>query len=85
MQSVETYIPRTDADGALIGLKHEVVLYDEEALVDPVEGLAQPLTPGITFAYTLPDIYDRPWARIWEECHEEGMQRPEEEDLFSFD
>jgi hypothetical protein len=35
-QSVEIYTPRKDAAGKLIGLKHEVVLYDPEALVDPV-------------------------------------------------
>jgi hypothetical protein len=115
MQSIEIYTPRHDSGGELIGLKHEILLYDEEALIDPVrivhyldkqsdldeaepfeiiecvasifpvEGLASPLTPGTTFEYKLPDIYGRPWARIWEEYHEDGMQRPEREDIFSFD
>lgn len=114
MQSIEIYTPRYGDNGDLLGLKHEVVLYDDEALVDPVrivhlldrqadltqvepleiiecvasifpvDGLAQPLAPGTTFDYTLPDIYARPWARIWEEHHEEGMQRPEREDIFTF-
>ena len=36
--------------------------------------------------YRVPDWYDRPWARIWEEYFEEGMSRPEpDEDLFNFE
>ena len=115
MQSVEIYTPRRDDAGVLIGLRHEIVLYDEEALVDPVrivhyldrvgpldegdplefiecvpsifplDGQAQPVAPGQTFEYTVPDIYARPWARIWERYHEEGMSRPEEEDVFDFE
>jgi len=30
-------------------------------------------------------MYGRPWADIWEEYHEQGMQRPEDEDIFSFE
>ncbi len=36
MQSVEIYTARKDDKGKFIGLKHEVVLYDPEALVQPV-------------------------------------------------
>jgi hypothetical protein len=36
LQSIEIYTPRKDAAGNLVGLKHEVVLYDDEAFVDPV-------------------------------------------------
>jgi hypothetical protein len=36
LQSIEIYTPRKDAMGQLIGIKHESVLYDEEAYVDPV-------------------------------------------------
>ena len=115
LQSIEIYTARRDESGQLIGLKHETVLYDEEALVDPVrivhtldrrgalnegdpfeiiecvasifplDGQATPLTPGTTFEYTIPDMFDRPWAEIWERYHEEGMQRPEEADVFSFE
>ncbi|HEX6996186.1 MAG TPA: hypothetical protein VF339_18800 [Gammaproteobacteria bacterium] len=115
MQSIEIYTPRKDESGELIGLEHEIVLYDEEALVDPVrivhtldregalnegepfeiiecvpslfpvEGRATPLTPGATFEYTVPDIYGRPWAKIWEEYHEAGMERPDEADIFVFE
>lgn len=36
LQSVEIYTPRKDENGALIGLKHEVVLYDDEAFAQPL-------------------------------------------------
>jgi hypothetical protein len=115
MQSIEIYTPRRDGSGKLIGLKHEIVLYDEEALVDPVrivhaldreaelsegepfeiiecvasifpvEGRATPLPPDATFEYTLPDTYARPWAKIWERYHEEGMARPTGANVLDFE
>jgi hypothetical protein len=36
LQTVEIYTPVKDAGGALTGIKHEIVLYDDEALVEPV-------------------------------------------------
>jgi hypothetical protein len=36
LQSIEIYTPRRDDSGALLGLKHEVVLYDDEAFVEPL-------------------------------------------------
>jgi hypothetical protein len=36
MQTVEIYSPNRDAGGAFLGLNHETVFYDAEALVDPV-------------------------------------------------
>ena len=114
LQSIEIYTPRKNADGRLVGIRHEAVLYDEEAFVDPVRivqtwdrlgrlnenepltmmecvphifpvgGKATPKTPGVSFEYALPDIYGRPWAQIWEQYHEQGMQRPAEQDLFTF-
>ena len=115
LQSIEIYTPSEDTNGVLVGLKHEVVLYDEEVFVEPVrivhylsklgdldegdpfpmiecvpqifpvDGQATPTVPGQTFEYTLPDTFGRPWAQIWERHHEEGMTRPEEEDLFDFE
>jgi hypothetical protein len=115
LQSIEIYTSRKDARGTLVGLKHEIVLYDEEVFVQPVrivhyldrqgdlndgdpfpiiecvphiyplDGHATPITPGQTFEYTLPDIFGRPWAQIWERYHEEGMEHPAKEDLFSFE
>ena len=50
----------------------------------PVNGVATPVSPGTTFEYTFLDILGRPWAQIWERYHENGMKRPEAEDIFSF-
>jgi hypothetical protein len=50
----------------------------------PVNGIATPERPGATFDFTLLDMYGRPWAQIWEQYHEQGMQRPAGEDIFSF-
>jgi hypothetical protein len=51
-----------------------------------VRGRLQPVAPGTVIQYRVPDWYDRPWARIWEEYFEEGMQRPEpDEDIFDFE
>jgi hypothetical protein len=30
-------------------------------------------------------MYGRPWAQIWQEYHEAGMERPASDDIFSFD
>ena len=50
----------------------------------PVEGRPQPLSPGVTIDYTVPDMFGRPWAQIWERYFEEGMERPEGESIFEF-
>jgi hypothetical protein len=114
MQTVEIFSPRRRPDGELAGIEHEVVLYDEEALAQPlrliqvhiktgeledvdpfiyarciqtifpVDGRPKPLSPGVTIDYTVPDIYGRPWAQIWERYFEEGMQRPDSESIFDF-
>ena len=36
MQAIEIYTPMRDEDGAFTGLNHEAILYDPEALVEPV-------------------------------------------------
>jgi hypothetical protein len=54
------------------------------ATIFPVEGRSTPLTPGARFEYEVPDMFGRPWARLWEQYFEEGMQRPEQEDIFDF-
>jgi hypothetical protein len=106
LQTIEIYTPRRNASGEHIGMKHEIVLYDEEAFVEPVrivqdwdrlsdlhegdpfvimecipqsvpiDGHTTPVTPGSTVQYTVPDIFGRPWAQIWERYHEQGMDRP---------
>jgi len=115
MQSIEIYTPLNDDRGTVVGLRREAILYDDEALAQPVrivsyldkvrelgegdpiafsqciqgyfpvDGIATPVAPGTTFEHTVPDIYGRPWAAIWERYHEEGMERPREESLFGFD
>jgi hypothetical protein len=53
----------------------------------PVDGRAQSVAPGRTIEnYTVPDMYGRPWAQIWRDNLEEGMQPPDAgEDIFSFE
>ena len=115
MQTIEIYSPNRDAAGKFVGLNHEAVFYDPEALVEPirivrnfdklgdltegppyiyidcvqtifpVNGKATPMTPGATFEYEVLDMYGRPWGYMWEKYYEQGMQRPEEEDIFSFE
>jgi hypothetical protein len=50
----------------------------------PVEGRPRPLSPGVTIDYTVPDMFGRPWAEIWERYFEDGMERPTDESLFEF-
>jgi len=44
------------------------------------DGRAAQVSPGTTIDYTVYDLYDRPWAKIWEEYFEEDMQKPDEDD-----
>jgi len=116
MQAIEIYTPVHDASGKFTGLNQEAVLYDPEALVEPVRivqrmdkranfadaavnpvpfveciqtiyplnGTATPVVPGRVIEYEQPDMYGRPWARIWEKYWEQGMKKPAEDDLFDF-
>src|SRR5262245_50140744 len=36
LQTIETYTPHRDASGKFIGLDHEGIFYDPEALVEPI-------------------------------------------------
>ncbi|MBN1240319.1 MAG: hypothetical protein JXB36_17580 [Gammaproteobacteria bacterium] len=115
LQTIEIYTPNRDADGNLVGLNHEGIFYDPEALVEPIrivrnlvrisgfeagdpyefieclptiypiDGFATPVSPGTVIEYQVPDMYGRPWADVWEQYHEQGMQRPQDEDIFSFE
>ena len=115
LQTIEIFTPRVDSQGKLLGLEHEAVFYDEEALVEPVRnvrflarqggfndvppnnlthcnqtffvvnGRATPLAPGAEIQYRVEDLYGRPWAAVWEEYFEQGMQRPKGEDIFDFE
>jgi hypothetical protein len=115
LQTIEIWTPRMDSGGRLLGLEHEAVFYDDEALVEPVRnvrflarqggfndvppnnlthcnqtffvvnGRAIPLAPGAEIEYRVEDLYGRPWAAVWEEYFEQGMQRPKSEDIFDFE
>jgi hypothetical protein len=115
LQTVEIYTANRDRAGNVIGINHEGIFYDPEALVEPirivrnlerigelgegdpyqfiecvpsifpVNGRASPVSPGTTVEYDVPDMYGRPWAAIWEKYHEQGMERPESDDIFDFD
>jgi hypothetical protein len=50
----------------------------------PKDGHASPVVPGQTIQYEVPDMYGRPWAHIWEEYFEKGMQKPKEPDIFTY-
>jgi hypothetical protein len=50
----------------------------------PVNGRPLPLSPGATIEYTVPDMFGRPWAQIWERYFEKGMKRPTDESIFEF-
>ena len=50
----------------------------------PVNGKATPVSPGTAIEYKVPDMYGRPWAAIWEEYLEKGMQKPQSKDIFNF-
>ncbi|MBT5483757.1 MAG: hypothetical protein HOK55_03445, partial [Gammaproteobacteria bacterium] len=52
---------------------NQTIFHDED-------GRAAQVSPGTTIDYTVRDLYDRPWAQIWEEYFEEGMSRPQEDD-----
>jgi hypothetical protein len=115
MQTIEIYSPDRDEAGNFLGLNHEAIFYDPEALVEPVrivrrlvkssgfeegdphvfiectqtifpiDGTATPVSPGQVIRYQVPDMLGRPWAQIWEQYWEKGMERPEAKDIFSFD
>ena len=108
LESIEILTPVRDAGGKFIGLDWEAVIYDSEALVEPVRilwhrnyqqgwdtaerlgwvectrplypvnGFATPVAPGQVIEYRVPDMFDRPWAHIWEEYFEKSMEKPKE-------
>jgi len=116
MQSIEIYTP-IRKDGRFIGVNHESVFYDPEALavpvrivrnlhkvnkfsdaaeqplpfieciptIYPIKGNASTVSPGDVIQYEVPDMYGRPWDKIWQKYFEQGMSRPkEDESLFEF-
>ena len=52
-----------------------------------VNGSNTPLTPGSKLEYEMPDMYGRPWSKIWAESFEQNMSGPADtsEDMFNFE
>jgi hypothetical protein len=61
------------------------VFIDCVQTIFPLNGRATPVTPGTVIEYEVPDMYGRPWAHIWEQYWEKDMEKPQGEDIFSFD
>ena len=51
----------------------------------PVKGVATAVAPGDVIEYEALDMFQRPWAQLWEKYFEQGMQKPEEKNLFEFE
>jgi len=54
--------------------------YCNQTIFLDADGRGAQVPPGTTIDYTVRDLYDRPWARVWEEYFETGMSRPIEDD-----
>ena len=108
-EAIEILTPAKDASGKFVGLDWETVIYDPEALAQPVRilwhrnfeegwntadrlgwaectralypigGYATQVAPGEVIEFEVPDMFGRPWARIWEKNFEQNMDRPKEE------
>jgi hypothetical protein len=115
LETIEIFTPVHDDGGKLIGIDWESLIYDSEALEEPVrilwhrnyrqgwdtadrlgfaectralypiDGYATQVAPGQVIEYRVPDMFGRPWARIWEEHFEQDMQRPDDELDLGFD
>ncbi|MDC1528718.1 hypothetical protein N8600_06655 [Gammaproteobacteria bacterium] len=114
-ETIEIFTPVNDESGNFIGLDWETIIYDSEALVEPVrilwhrsfvdewktadrlgfvectrrlypvDGFATQVAPGQVIEYEVPDMFDRPWAKIWKDNFEQDMQGPDEELDLGFD
>jgi hypothetical protein len=51
----------------------------------PINGRGTPVAPPNVIPYEVLEMYNRPWAQIWEKYWENGMSRPEPEDIFDFE
>ncbi|MEY4640029.1 MAG: hypothetical protein RLZZ227_23 [Pseudomonadota bacterium] len=56
-----------------------------ERRIYPLDGIATQVTLGQTIDYTVLDLLDRPWAKLWQQYNEQGMQRPSQTDIFDFE
>jgi hypothetical protein len=56
MQTIEIYSPNRDADGNFVGLNHEAILYDPEALIEPIR-IVRNLLQQSSFAEAEPYVF----------------------------
>jgi hypothetical protein len=49
-----------------------------QTIFEGTDGRGTQVPPGTTIEYKVRDLFDRPWARIWEEYFEKDMKRPAE-------
>ena len=49
-----------------------------------VRGRGRPVAPGTVIEYEVEDTFGRPWAAVWEKYFEQGMQRPQADEIFEF-
>jgi hypothetical protein len=76
VRAVRFYTRRGDMqDAPVFHLDH----CNQTIFVGP-DGRGTRAATGATITYKNYDLYDRPWARIWEEYFEKGMKRPQETD-----
>jgi hypothetical protein len=59
LQAIEIFTPIDDRNGKFVGLKQETVLYDADALVDPVR---------IVYSWQRTGTYLETGARGWAQC-----------------
>jgi hypothetical protein len=51
----------------------------------PINGVPTPVAPGTSIEFQPPDMYGRPWAKLWEQYFEQGMSRPKDDEaIFDF-
>ncbi|MCP5146155.1 MAG: hypothetical protein H6978_15200 [Gammaproteobacteria bacterium] len=51
----------------------------------PMQGRATPVNPGQNVQFIYPNMHDRPWADIWQRYYEQDMERPQDDDIFTFE
>ena len=51
----------------------------------PENGRGTPRSPGDVIEFEVPDMYGRPWGQLWERYFEQDMERPEDDDIFTFE
>jgi hypothetical protein len=70
----------TEPRGHETRVHHEYIFGVVQTIFVGKDGRGTRVANGTTIQYKAYDLYDRPWARIWEEYFEKDMKRPKEAD-----